>query len=401
MAADTRPPAEDLSAEEALKAFYGALIDDAEELYDRAPCGYITTAPDGRILKVNQTFLTWTGYGRDDLAGRRCLSDLLTPGGRIYHETHYAPMLQMQGSVREIALEIVTADGRRIPALMNSVLERDSSGAPVVVRTAIFDATERRSYEQELLKAKQRAEESERQARLLVRTLQQTLIPPAPPEIPRLQVNAAYRPAGAGDEVGGDFYDVFQLGTDDWVFAVGDVRGKGVEAAVVTALARYTIRAGAVSKEKPSEVLGFLNEALLKHESDRFCTVTLVRLTRKGVVWEGIVSCGGHPPPLKVGPAPTVQSVGAFGMLLGDFPDPKLHDREFVLAAGDGLVLYTDGVTEARGTDDFFGDDRLEAAVERYAGSAGSLTQGILSEVLAFQDGLPRDDIVVLALQSA
>jgi phosphoserine phosphatase RsbU/P len=388
-----------LSAEEALKAFYGALIDDAEELYDRAPCGYLTTAPDGTILKVNQTFLTWTGYGRDDLVGRRCLSDLLTPGGRIYHETHYAPMLQMQGSVREIALEIVTAGDRRLPALMNSVLERDSSGAPVVVRTAIFDATERRSYEKELLKAKQRAEESERQARLLVQTLQQTLIPPAPPEVPGLQVSAAYRPAGAGDEVGGDFYDVFQLGPDDWVFVVGDVRGKGVEAAVVTALARYTIRAAAVSKGQPSEVLGLLNEVLLKHESDRFCTVTLVRLKRVGAAWEGVVGCGGHPLPLKVGPAAAVQSVGAFGMLLGDFPDPRLHDRAFTLEAGEALVLYTDGVTEGRGSRGFFGEDRLEAAAARNAGSAGSLTEGILTEVLAFQEGLPRDDIVVLALQ--
>src|SRR5688572_33178999 len=111
-----------MTAEDALKAFYGALINDAEELYDRAPCGYLTTAPDGTIVKVNQTFLAWTGYRRDELVGRRCLSDLLTPGGRIYHETHYSPMLQMQGSVREIALEIVTAEGKRIPALINSVL---------------------------------------------------------------------------------------------------------------------------------------------------------------------------------------------------------------------------------------------------------------------------------------
>ncbi|MEX0790885.1 MAG: SpoIIE family protein phosphatase [Actinomycetota bacterium] len=388
-----------MGAEEALKAFYGALIDDAEELYDRAPCGYLTTAPDGTILKVNQTFLSWTGYGRDELAGLRRLTDLLTPGGRIYHETHYSPMLQMQGTVREIALEIVTAGGRRLPALMNSVLERDSAGAPVVIRTAIFDATERRSYERELLNAKERAEESERQARLLIRTLQRTLIPPAPPEIPGLQVSAVYRPAGEGDEVGGDFYDVFQLGPDDWVFAVGDVRGKGVEAAVVTALARYTIRAAAVTNTRPSEALGVLNEVLIGDESDRFCTVTLVRLTRSGAAWSGVVSCGGHPLPLKAGPGAAVQAVGAFGTLLGDFTDPGLYDHEFCLEVGEGLVLYTDGVTEARGSQEFFGENRLEAAAARNSGSAGSLTEGILGEVLAFQEGLPRDDIVILALQ--
>jgi sigma-B regulation protein RsbU (phosphoserine phosphatase) len=400
LTADTKPASGEMSAEEALKAFYGALIDDAEELYDRAPCGYLTTAPDGTIIKVNQTFLTWTGYRRDDLVGRRCLSDLLTPGGRIYHETHYAPMLQMQGSVREIALEILTVDGRRIPALLNSVLERDSAGAPVVVRTAVFDATERRKYEQELLKAKDRAEESERKARLLVQTLQQTLIPPEPPEIPGLDVCAAYRPAGTGDEVGGDFYDVFQIGPGDWVIAVGDVRGKGVDAAVVTALARYTIRAGAVSLEKPSEVLGLLNDVLIRHASDRFCTVSLVRLKQQqDGSWLGAVSCGGHPLPLRARSGGPAEPVGVFGLLLGDFEAPKLHDRDFTLAPGDALVLYTDGVTEARGTEDFFGEERLEEAVERHAGSAMGLTDGILDAVLAFQDGLPRDDIVVVALQ--
>ncbi|HEX2150319.1 MAG TPA: SpoIIE family protein phosphatase, partial [Actinomycetota bacterium] len=373
MAAETGPALEEMEAEESLKSFYGALIDDAEELYDRAPCGYLTTAPDGTILKVNQTFLTWTRYRREELVSRRRLPDLLTPGGRIYHETHYAPMLQMQGSVREIALDIVTADGRRVPSLVNSVLERDSAGAPVVIRTVIFDATERRKYEQELLKAKQRAEASEQQAKVLVRTLQQTLIPPEPPTVPGLDVAAVYRPAGDGSEVGGDFYDVFQIGPGDWAFVVGDVRGKGIEAAVVTALARYTIRAGAVSHDSPSQVLGLLNEVLLRHGSDRFCTAALLRLRQQEGGWLGTVSCGGHPLPLRARRGFPAEAVGVFGTLLGDFENPKLHDADVVLEPGDGLVIYTDGVTEARGTGDFFGDERLEAAVERHAGSARTL----------------------------
>jgi phosphoserine phosphatase RsbU/P len=133
---------------EALDAFLGALADDdPEQLYDRAPCGYLSTAPDGLILKVNQTFLGLTGYARGDLVGHRRFVDLLTVGGRIYHETHYAPMLQMQGTAREIALDLVCGDGRRLPVLVNSVLEYDEAGAPRVVRTAIFDATHRREYE--------------------------------------------------------------------------------------------------------------------------------------------------------------------------------------------------------------------------------------------------------------
>ena len=208
--------------------FYAALLDDdAEELYERAPCGYLSTTPDGTIIKVNQTFLTWTGYQRSDLVGRRRFIDLLTGGGRIYHETHYAPMLQGQGTAREIALDIVGADRRRIPALVNAVLERDAAGVPVVIRVAVFDATERREYERELQRSKEQAEESDRHSRLLARTLQQSLIPPALPPIPGIDIAAAYRPAGSGDEVGGDFYDVFEVGDGDWVVVIGDVCGKG------------------------------------------------------------------------------------------------------------------------------------------------------------------------------
>jgi phosphoserine phosphatase RsbU/P len=387
-----------MGAEEALEAFYGALIDDAEELYDRAPCGYLTTAPDGTILKVNQTFLAWTGFRREELSNKRRLSDLLTAGGRIYHETHYAPMLQMQGTVREIALDIVTAGGERLPVLLNSVLERNSSGTPVVIRTAVFDATERREYERELLRAKERAEDSERRARLLVQTLQQTLIPPQPPEIPGLEVSAAYRPAGDGGEVGGDFYDVFQIGPGDWVVVVGDVRGKGVEAAVVTALARYTIRAAAVSQETPSQVLAVLNQVLIQNETDRFCTVAVVCLRQKDRGWAATVSCGGHPLPLLARPG-AAEGVGVPALLLGEFADIRFHDQEVSLLPGEMLVLYTDGVTEARSENGFYGEERLEHLVAAGAESAQEMTETVLNEVLSFQSGNPRDDIVVVAVR--
>jgi phosphoserine phosphatase RsbU/P len=100
----------------AAEAFEDALLeDDAEQLYDRAPCGYMSTSPDGVIVKVNETFLTWTGFTRDDLVARRSFVDLLTAGGRIYHETHYAPLLTMHGAAREIALDVVKAAVSRLP----------------------------------------------------------------------------------------------------------------------------------------------------------------------------------------------------------------------------------------------------------------------------------------------
>ena len=188
---------DEVDRNDALEAFLGALAgDDPEQLYDRAPCGYLTTTPDGLIAKVNQTFLTLTGYDQGDLVGRRRFVDLLTAGGRIYHETHYAPMLQMHGTAREIALDVVCADGRRLPVLVNSVLERDVLGLPTVVRTAVFDASQRREYERELLRAKQRAEASEVHARKLAQTLQQSFIPPDAPADPRSRPGGGLSPCG-------------------------------------------------------------------------------------------------------------------------------------------------------------------------------------------------------------
>jgi sigma-B regulation protein RsbU (phosphoserine phosphatase) len=390
----------EVSSDEAREAFYAALLDDdAEELYERAPCGYLSTTPEGTILKANRTFLTLTGYRRDQLIGHRTFVELLTPGGRIYHETHYAPMLAMQGSAREIALDLVRTDGTRLPVLVNAVLERDPTGAPVVVRVAVFDATERREYERELLRAKRRAEELEAHARSLAQTLQATLIPPALPVVPGLDLAAVYHPAGSGAEVGGDFYDVFEIGGDDWAVVIGDVCGKGVEAAVVTALARNTLRAAAIRTPAPSTMLHTLNEVLLRQGTDRFCTVVVVRLRRSDAGWTAVTSCGGHPPPLLSRSGGRPEPFGRYGTLVGILQTPRFHDTELELAPGDTLVLYTDGVTEGRRGLDFFGDERLAASAAAAGGSAASLVDGVLADVLAFQSGDARDDIAVVAVR--
>jgi PAS domain S-box-containing protein len=128
-----------------------------EELYEDAAVAFLTTAADGTILRANRTFLGWCGYGSEELAGRR-LYDLLPPGTKIYYETHYAPLLQMQGHVREIALEVVRADGSRLPVLLNATMTPEAEGRPALVRVTLFDATERRRYERELLRARGEAE---------------------------------------------------------------------------------------------------------------------------------------------------------------------------------------------------------------------------------------------------
>ena len=144
--------------------------EDASALYEEAPCGYLYTRPDGTLLRVNRTFLVWTGFAREELIGRR-FQDLLSVGGRIFHETHLAPLLRMQGAVTEVSLDIVTRAGGLLPVLVNSVQKHDASGTPLLNRTTIFNVTDRRKYERELQLARTRAEESARTKSELLATI--------------------------------------------------------------------------------------------------------------------------------------------------------------------------------------------------------------------------------------
>ncbi|EIM26006.1 ATP-binding protein [Microvirga lotononidis] len=151
----------------------GALLETAEELYENAPCGYLSTLPNGTIVKANQTFLTWIGLDRKEIVGHRCFQDLLNIGGKIFYDTHFAPLLRMQGFVNEIAFDLTSADGRQLPVLANTVQKLDAAGKPLVHRITLFNATDRRKYERELLLARQKAEQATEELRRLNETLEE------------------------------------------------------------------------------------------------------------------------------------------------------------------------------------------------------------------------------------
>lgn len=130
------------------------LDDSAEELYEMAPCGYLTTALDGRIVKANRTFEVWLGYERGELTGGKRFVDLLTVGGRIFFETHFNLLLRVQNAVDEIALDMIRKDGSILPTLINARQKRTVSDQPVLNRFTIFNASERRQYERDLLTAR-------------------------------------------------------------------------------------------------------------------------------------------------------------------------------------------------------------------------------------------------------
>jgi PAS domain S-box-containing protein len=237
----------------------------------------------------------------------------------------------------------------------------------------------------------------------IAHTLQTSLLPPVLPELPGLDIAAAYRAAGEGYEVGGDFYDVFGTTEDQWYAVIGDVCGKGAEAAAVTALARYTIRAAAVRRRSPSAILRWLSDAMLQQsEGDgRFCTIACAHLDLSRSPVRVTVSCGGHPLPLALRSGGDVEEVGAPGTLLGLLPDPDLQDQSTELRPGETLVLYTDGLTEAGAPERIWAPDELAAAAGRAAGrSAGGVVEHLLA-IAIDPVPAPRDDVAVLALTAA
>jgi serine phosphatase RsbU (regulator of sigma subunit) len=209
-----------------------------------------------------------------------------------------------------------------------------------------------------------------------------------------------FRPAGEGVELGGDFYDLFRARGEGWAAVIGDVQGKGPDAAAVTALARHTLRAAAAYEERPSGVLGLLHRALHEQNGDRLLTVAYAHLRAAEGAVTLELACGGHPLPLVVHPDGGVEPVGALGTLLGTDIVPQLTDVRVELREGDVLLLYTDGVTEVRRRRrEVFGHREL---TELLGGCGGlppdAIADRVEAAVLAASEGRLRDDMAILAI---
>jgi serine phosphatase RsbU (regulator of sigma subunit) len=344
-------------------------------------------------LTVEEILQLTADAARSLIGGTRATVAIFAPDPRLRPLTATSPPLpgageprparlaaRLTGRGRELGvLEVVDARAREFSARDETVLTQLAQLASVAISNAQL-------YERE---------------RTIAQTLQRSLRPGGLPAVPGLSAAVRFRPAGESVELGGDFYDLFEAGGGAWAALIGDVQGKGPDAAAVTALARHTLRAGAVYEERPSGVLALLHKALREQRSDgRFCTVAHahLRIGRNRLRVE--LACGGHPLPLVVHPDGRVEQVGRLGTLLGTDIEPRLYDVTLELEAGDVLLLYTDGVTEVRRRRrEVFGLPQLTELLSASAAlPPDALADRVEAAVLSASEGRLRDDMAILAL---
>lgn len=229
-------------------------------------------------------------------------------------------------------------------------------------------------------------------------TLQRSLLPDALPQIPNWEIAALYRPAGHGNEVGGDFYDFWEVGQDDWLMMIGDVTGKGVAAAAVTSLVRYTARTASDYDPSPAEVLGRVDSALKRRPVRSICTALCMRLSNG----RGTVAVGGHPLPLCLGEN-GVREIGSPGTMLGAFSGAAWPESTFDVQPGHTLVAITDGVTDVVGENrERFGSARLHRVLEQSRTDVPTIVRERLIAALdGFQVGSQTDDTAVVVMRMA
>jgi serine phosphatase RsbU (regulator of sigma subunit) len=234
----------------------------------------------------------------------------------------------------------------------------------------------------------------------VTRVLEESLRPPKLPDIPGVEVAACFRAAATHLAIGGDFYDVHG-GDDDWLVVLGDVCGKGVDAAVLNGRARQSIRTAARFDRRPGTILSTLNEVLYDDGSDRFVTVVCGRLRRLGEDRYAVdIAVAGHPAPIVVRADGTVTQPEVTGRLAGALLHGDAY-REVTVELGpdDALVLFSDGIHEAHGEDGLFGMDRLRALLGRYAGTgASAIVEAVEREVVEHLHGNGHDDMTALAI---
>jgi PAS domain S-box-containing protein len=345
----------------------------ARQMESEYPLTITDEGGPGEVMRTGEpAFVANLGEALGTVARDNRHRDLLRELG--FGSAMLLPM-RVAGEVIAVLALINQSDRRPLNELDSSLAEKIAIRAAVALRNARL-ATERTE---------------------IARTLQEGLLPAPLPHIPGWSVAALYRPAGSENEVGGDFYDAFLI-RGGWMLVVGDVTGRGAQAASITGVARYTLRTASALSGDPLVALAALNRALILRAGSALCTVAAIAVKEeRGAEVE--IAVAGHPPPLLVDPAGVREAAGT-GPVLGAFPDASWELARTRLAPDDQLVVYTDGVTEAVGPEGRFGEDRLRARL-RGASSPVVAVQRIEEALEAFCRGNLDDDAAILALTPA
>ncbi len=385
-----------------------------ESLFAGAEFGLAVLDADLRFARVNAALAHADGLAVDDHAGKTM--EEVWPGGVEASMRAARQVLETGRPVRDLRVSVrppeagaersfdcsiypIAEDGEVVGvwAALREVPVPGASGEATGVSVVGQETTEavrrRQALEQEL-------EDEHR----IVTQLQVSLMPDRLPSVPGADIASAFRPAGDGHEIGGDFFDVFPMGPECWMMVIGDVCGKGAEAAALTALARYTLRAAAIQEgAEPAELLVQLNGAvMLQRDDTRFLTAVCAFLEsgESDVGLRITLSVAGHPSPLKVSAEGVATKVGGLGALLGVWDAPDLSEEVIHLRQGERLVLYTDGVVEAGAPSAELGDEGLAQLLADTAGQSAAATVAAIEEaVLSKEKAAPRDDLAVLVVR--
>ena len=377
---------------------------DEHRSFWKACVGVDATRPGDRQNTVQESFCQYViGTGEPLIVGDAANDP----------RTHDNPSIQSMGAAAWAGFPVHSPDGHVLGTFcvvdtrVRQWTERDVAVLSTLSQAASGEIALRLALDEAHRASLDALEFGEANAEL-ARTLQESLLPPRLPDVRGLDVAARYRPGSGGVRVTGDFFDVFHARGNSWGVVVGDVCGHGAPAAALTALARWTVRSLASRVSSPSGVLKELNTVIRDRatasDDDQFLTAVYVvlRHSRSGAV-TGRICTAGHPAALRRSADGRVEVLGRPGTLLGPVADPCLHDDRFELAPGESLMLYTDGVTEARpgrGTEEF-GEHRLRAlfASADGGGDAAALADAVDAAVLEHGGGRVMDDVAIVVVR--
>ncbi len=371
-------------------------------LFADSPVGLALLDTELRYVVVNDAIAELNGVPAGAHVGRRPedvvpeLAPLLVP--LMSRVLRGAPVVNV-----EIDEPIAARPGPRT-TLESFYPLRDADGHIAGVGGVAIDITDRKDAQ---VRRQASLEAELREERRIVGTLQRALLPRRLPEIPGASMAARYEAAGERFEIGGDFYDAFEIQNGEWLVVVGDVCGKGPEAAALTAMARFTLRAEASRAACPGRLLSLLSEEILERADEpdshdeiaRFATAACAcaRLVEDGL--DVRVACAGQPDPLVLRVDGSVERIPPGGPPCGAFPDIEYADSEVLLRPGEALVLYTDGVLDSGAPARQLGVDELASALAgNPPGSAEQIADAVAAIVADLGGGEPRDDYAVLVL---